>query len=552
MKDPTVLNIAARLDRQGDARPHQRAVVFPEHRDRNGRIAWTHLSFEDAVHLSEEFARGLVLQGVQPGDRVSLLIRPSLDFIPLVFAVFKVGAVPVLVDPGMGRKAFLSCIERTGPRVLVASPLAQVLRMAFPAAFRSVEVSITAGSHTGVWGGVTLDGLRVSDEARFEAIPTPASDTAAILFTSGSTGPAKGVVYTHAIFDAQTRFIQTMYGIEGGEVDLACFPLFGLFSIALGMTVVIPELDPTKPAQADPARLVQAIRNQSCTSAFGSPSIWKNVARYCLSRGVRLPTLRRILMAGAPVPAELHAQFKDILPPGAEVHTPYGATESLPVSTIGSGEVLSETAAQTATGAGTCVGWPAPEMSIRIIRISDEPIARWHEAEVLPVGKIGEICVRGPVVTSMYEGEPEHTRAAKIVEVDAEGRNHIVHRMGDVGYLDEQGRLWFCGRKAHRVETAAGTLFPVPVEAIFDAHPDVFKTALVGVHGTPLIVAQMEVDAQKSPPAVAEELLALGSEHAHTRAITRVLFHSKLPVDVRHNAKIDRTGLARWAREKLP
>lgn len=549
MSTQQTFNIAAYMEARAAERPHQRAVVFPEARDKKGRIAWTQLSFTELNTLSDELARGLVVRGVRRGDRVSLLIRPSLEYIPLVFAVFKVGAVPVLIDPGMGRKAFLACLRKMEPRVLVAVPLVHALKGFFASAFSTVEVAITTGS--GLTGGVTLDALRVADDQPFETVRTSRDDVAAILFTSGSTGPAKGAVYTHGIFDAQARFIRSMYGIEPGEVDLACFPLFGMFSMALGMTVVIPELDPTKPAKADPLKLVQAISNQGCTSAFGSPAIWKGVAQYCEREGVRLPSLRRILMAGAPVPTWLHASFSRILSPGAEVHTPYGATEALPVSSVGSSEILGETGEKTRNGAGTCVGRPAPEMQIRVIRITDAPLSRWEDVEELAQGEIGEICVRGPVVTPRYEAEPEHTAASKILERDADGAEHVVHRMGDVGYLDAEGRLWFCGRKRHRVETAEGTLFPVPCEAVFDEHPDVFKTALVGVDGRPVIVAQLEPGTQKPEAKIAEELLELGRAHAHTRAIAQVLFHPSFPVDVRHNAKIDREALSVWAKERL-
>lgn len=540
-------NIASYMEARAAAHPHQRAVAFPEGRDRAGRIAWTQLSFAELDRLSDAYARGLAERGVRRGDRISLLVRPSLEFIPLVFAVFKVGALPVLIDPGMGRKAFLACLERMAPRVLVAVPLVQALKGLFPRAFASVEVSVTAGRTTGWWGGVTLDALALFEDRPFETVRTRSEDEAAILFTSGSTGPAKGVVYTHGIFDAQARFIQQMYGIEPGEVDLACFPLFGLFSMALGMTVVIPELDPTRPASADPAKLVEAIQNQGCTSAFGSPAIWKNVARHCLQHDIRLPSLRRIQMAGAPVPPSLHEAFGKILTDGAEIHTPYGATESLPVSSVSSRTILDETAARTREGAGTCVGAPAPRMAIRIIRIDDDPIERWEDVEELPPNVVGEICVRGPVVTPRYEGEPEHTRAAKIIE-RVDGQERIVHRMGDVGYLDERGRLWFCGRKKHRVERPDGpTLFPVPVEAIFDEHPDVFKSALVGVDGEPRIVVQLEASVTRDRRAIARELLALGADHAHTQPIQKVHFHPRFPVDVRHNAKIHREQLAAWA-----
>ncbi len=539
-------NIAARLEAQAKTRPYQRAVVFPAGRDRSGRDRWSQLSFLEAQRLVGALALGLEGLGVRRGDRVSLLVRPSLSFIPLVFALFRIGAVPVLIDPGMGRKSFLSCLERMRPRVLIAVPLVHALRGLFPRAFASVEVSVTAGPTTGWWGGATLDGLRASTGPVPAAAATAEDEVAAILFTSGSTGPAKGVVYTHGIFETQTRLIQTMYGIEPGGVDLACFPLFGLFSAGLGLTVVIPELDPTRPAAADPARLVSAIEAQGCTQAFGSPAIWRNVARYCQERGVKLPSLKRILMAGAPVPTALHAAFSEILSPGAEVFTPYGATEALPVASIGSAEVLNETGAQTAAGAGTCVGRPAPEAVVRILRSSDEPIDRCEEVGWLLPREVGEITVRGPMVTPRYEGEPEATGAAKMTERGENGETWTVHRMGDVGYLDDAGRLWFCGRKRHVVSAPGGPMYPVPCEAIFDVHPDVKKTALVGVAGTPMIVVELDT-ARADKDGIAAELLELAEQHPHTRSIKRVLFHPKLPVDVRHNAKIDREALAAWA-----
>ena len=540
------------METQAEERPYQRAVVFPHSRDPNDRIAWTQLSFDQLNRLTDAYARGLTRLGVVPGDRVSLLVRPSLEFIPLVFAVFKVGGVPVLIDPGMGRKPFLRCLEKISPRVLIAVPLVQALRGLFRSAFASVELSVTAGPSTGWWGGVTLKDLEQHESSTFSSIPTQSDDLAAILFTSGSTGPAKGVVYTHSVFNAQTQFIRDMYSIEPGEIDLACFPLFGLFSMALGMTVVIPELNPTKPAQANPRKLVQAIIDHGCTSAFGSPAIWKNVAEHCLQAHIKLRSLRRILMAGAPVPPQLHEAFSHILNSDAQVHTPFGATEALPVATIGSHEVLADTANLTRKGDGTCVGYSAPDMLIRIIRTSDEVLERWEDVEELTPGDIGEICVRGPVVTPRYEAEPEQTAGAKIIETDPDGHEHVVHRMGDLGYLDTRGRLWFCGRKRHRVELKDSlTLYPVLCEAIFDEQPDVFKTALVGTSKGAAIIIQLKPNPTRSKSEVQENLQRLGQAHEHTQHIHHFLFHHRLPVDVRHNAKIDREALAKWAEEQL-
>lgn len=542
-------NIAARLDEQAALRPFARAIVFPDGTDRFGNTTWTQLTFRETHTLCDEYARGLARMGVGPGDRVSLLVKPCLEFIPLVFAVFKVGAIPVLIDPGMGLSNFLACIRRIRPKVLMGEPKAQVLRLVFWRSFGAVEHTITNGPSTWFWGGVTLPGLRVSGEQPFATVHRETDHEAAILFTSGSTGPAKGVTYTHGIFQAQTNHIRDIYGITPGEVDLACFPLFGLFSIAMGMTVVIPDMDPTKPAEADPRKLVEAIEAHACTSAFGSPAIWKNLASWGARTGLKLPTMKRIMMAGAPVPVTLHEQFQSIFDGKAELHTPYGATESLPVASFASHELLSDTAALTRQGKGVCVGRVAPDMTLRFIRITDDVIDTWSDDLLVPDGEVGELVAEGPVVTQEYKDEPAHTARAKI---ERNGRK--MHRMGDVGYRDSQGRIWFCGRKSHIVHCADQTMvFPVPCEALFNEHPEVYRTAVVDVGGRPGLVVELEAGISASrQPAIKADLLQIAAANAQTRRIESIWFHDGFPVDVRHNAKIHRPQLATWARAQPP
>jgi len=542
-------NIAARLDEQAQLRPFARAIVFPDGSDRFGNTTWTQLTFRQAHRLSDDYARGLAKLGVGVGDRVSLLVKPCLEFIPLVFAVFKVGAIPVLIDPGMGLDNFLACIQRIQPKVLMGEPLAQVLKVVKRAAFSSVQHTITNGASTWFWGGVSLPELQVPGDAPFATVVREDSDEAAILFTSGSTGPAKGVTYTHGIFQAQTDHIRDIYGIAPGEVDLACFPLFGLFSIAMGMTVVIPDMDPTKPAQANPEKLVEAIESHACTSAFGSPAIWKNLAAWGVKTGLKLPTMKRILMAGAPVPLSLHESFQTIFDGKAELHTPYGATESLPVASFASHELLADTAALTRAGKGVCVGRVAPDMTIRFIRITDDIIEDWTDDLLVPDGEKGELVAEGPVVTQEYKDEPEHTAKAKIRKGD-----RMMHRMGDVGYRDPQGRIWFCGRKSHIVHCTDGTMvFPVPCEALFNEHPDVYRTAVVDVGGVPGLVVELEPEVFASKHAsIRDALLDIARGHEQTRRIEKVWFHTGFPVDVRHNAKIHRPELGRWARGQSP
>jgi acyl-CoA synthetase (AMP-forming)/AMP-acid ligase II len=376
--------------------------------------------------------------------------------------------------------------------------------------------------------------------------PAP-GETAAILFTSGSTGVPKGVVYTHAMFDAQVTSIRDTYGIEPGEVDLPTFPLFALFDPALGMTAVLPEMDFRFPAKADPAKLVLALTTHGCTNMFGSPALLDGLGRYGVREGVTLPSLRRVLSAGAPVRTDVLERMSTLLSPSAQVFTPFGATESLPVASIGSHEVLGDTARGAASGRGVCVGKPVLGSVVRIIRITDDAIPTWSsDLEVAP-GTVGEITVRGPVVTYEYYARPDATRLAKIRDGDA-----IVHRMGDVGAFDEQGRLWMCGRKSHRVETPTGTLFTVPIEEVLNVHPAVRRTALVGIgprgEERPVVLIEREPDADIGDRDLVREVTALAGMHEATRSLTAFhVYAGAFPVDTRHNAKIERESLARWA-----
>ncbi|MAF66175.1 MAG: hypothetical protein CMJ84_11030 [Planctomycetes bacterium] len=554
-------NIAGTLVEAAAARPDADAVRTVRTRGRTrertrGRARAARVSaitFAELDERSNALAGGLARRGLERGQRVCVFVRPGPDLVACAFALFKLGAVPVLIDPGMGRANVARCVERMAPRALIGVPAAHLLRRLYPRAFRTVELVFTAGVPT-PGGGPTLARL-ASDGDRSPLLAGLEADApAAILFTSGSTGPPKGVAYTHGMFQAQVRALRSCYGFEPGEVDAACFPLFALFSPALGMTCAFCELDPSHPARCDPERIVAAIEATGATSSFGSPAIWRRVVPWCAERGIVLDGLRRVLVAGAPIPPELIAAFHRILPAGADVHTPYGATESLPVSTISGHEILESAEFGLAHGLGTCVGRPAAGIDVRLIPLCDEPIAEWGDLREVPDGEPGEMCVSGPVVTREYAFDPAATAAAKI----RDGKR-FWHRMGDVGRRTADGRLWFLGRKAHRIETRAGLVLPVPGEVVLNGHVAVGRSALVGVgaHGDERAVFVVEpadpraVRGDAARSALRTELLALAGTRAASAVASEVLFHTGFPVDVRHNAKIDREALKRWAEERL-
>jgi acyl-CoA synthetase (AMP-forming)/AMP-acid ligase II len=539
-------NIADYLPEMAARQPEATAILCPW----GGR--GSRLSYRELETRSRAVARGLAAVGVGRGVRVALMVPPGRDLFVLAFGLFRAGAVPVLVDPGIGLRHLKSCLGNAAPEAFIGVPKAHVARSLFGWARASLRIKVTVGPR-GWWGGLRLDRVEAlgSRDCESSFPTTTADDTAAIVFTSGSTGPPKGVVYRHGNFAAQVSAIRESYAIEPGEVNLPTFPLFALFDPALGMTTIVPDMDPTRPARVDPRKIIDPILEHRVTIMFGSPALLNTVGRWGAARGIRLPSLRHVISAGAPVSPEIIERFQSMLPDGALIHTPYGATESLPVASISSREILDETRHASNRGAGTCVGRPVPSITARIVPISDEAIPQWRDDLQLPAGEVGEIVVKGPQVTREYYRADHQTRLAKI----RDGAS-VRHRMGDLGYVDERGRLWFCGRKSQRVRTREGTLFTVPCEAIFDTHPDVYRTALVGVgepgSQRPVLCVELEAGVARTRRArVREELLELGSRYEHTRNITTILFHRGFPVDIRHNAKIGRSKLAAWAARRV-
>lgn len=501
------------------------------------------ISFYELKSKALKYADVLVAAGVKPGTRVMLMVPPSSDFICLTFALFCIGAPVILIDPGMGYRNLLKCIGQVQPDVLIGIPKAQLFRWVFRKPFKTVKTFICTGCSLGLLGQ-SLSKLITKDAPSSPLFEANKDDLAAIIFTTGSTGPPKGVLYTHGIFHAQLELIRNYYGIGPAETDQPAFPLFALFSTALGAKAVLPDMNPAQPAQVDPKKFIDSITEFGVTYSFGSPAIWNVVSRYCLEHNITLP-IRKILMAGAPVSGELIQRVKEIMPPGGEVHTPYGATESLPIASIDGTSIVTETWAKTIKGKGVCVGQSLPGISIEIMQPVDGPLADKASATILGHGEIGEIIVCGPVVTLGYDHNEPETKRAKMYDGDV-----LWHRMGDMGYLDEQERLWFCGRKGHRVLTATGPLYTICCESLFNVHPDVMRTALVGVGepGSEVPVLCVECnDSTADHGLIRKELLAIAVSHDLTAMIQVVLFHPAFPVDIRHNAKIFREKLATWA-----
>ena len=543
-------NIASHLPAMAAAQPDTLAVAI-----QGGGKDYPRYSYRELDEVSDIIARGLQEIGIVKGTRTVLMVKPGLEFFTLVFALFKLGAVLIAVDPGMGIKDLGKCLKQAEPEAFIGIRQAHIARILFGWAKTTIKINMVVES----W---KLFGLLMTDMSTLSSLgarsnksamnTVQAEDKAAILFTSGSTGVPKGVNYTHGNFTAQVRVLQDLYEIKPGEIDLATFPLFALFAPAMGMTSIIPEMDFTRPGDVDAAGIINAINDFGATTMFGSPALLNRVGRWGVDNGKRLPTLKRVISAGAPVSPAIIQRFTYLLETGVEIFTPYGATESLPVASIGSNEILKDTGRKTAEGKGVCVGTPVAGIKVKIIAISDEAIGNWRAVKLMDTNQVGEIVVQGPQVAASYYNRKTSNELAKIEDNDG----GFYHRMGDLGYFDSLGRLWFCGRKSERVEIEDMAMFTICCEGVFNAHARVFRTALVKIRkegsDKPALCVELGADSQHTDQNVLiKELLEIGGKYEHTSAIKHIMIHPGFPVDIRHNAKIGRAELGEWAQHQI-
>ena len=492
----------------------------------------------EVAHCSTYFKS----KGISKGDSVLLAVKPGYQLILIAFALFHLGAIPVIIDPGMGTKAFLKCVQNTRPIALVGIPLVHILSKFFPKAFRSVKKTVSVNQNTFI-GKINQCKL----EQIVNPAPSSSDELAAIVFTSGSTGAPKGVCYTHQIFNAQIAHLKADFGLTKGENDLATLPIFALFNPALGITSVIPEMNPRKPALADPQKLVQAMQEFEINTAFASPIIGQKIYSFCKSSNISLPLIKRLLLAGAPTSPILIKNLSKFIPNG-EVILPYGATEALPLSAITQSQV-EQLEHSINSGKGACLGKPLHGNTIKIMPISMSPFESGENCpKELKPGDIGEICVSGPVVSEKYYRMPGATCDSKFTD----GKNFF-HRMGDLGYYDENGLLRFMGRKVERVITKDGPLETERCEPLVNAMKNISRSALIGIGRgrikEPCLVVEMSKANEISFETLKANILKKLNLHLPKFSFRFVVLEKCLPVDSRHNAKIHRLSLAKkWTK----
>lgn len=550
----TQFNVASFLSERALTDPNAPAVCFVKERSLIEKFfsvfsftnskrnpEYDQLSFLELDQSVNALVHNLSQRGVKAGMRTLLMVKPGLDLIQIVFALFKIGAVPVVIDPGMGIARFFQCAKQSKVEWVLGKPLAIGLARWF---FSGLDNNKLISTGRNFARAIRTELGKHSYSAR----SVEADTLAAVLFTSGSTGAAKGVRYTHGMFYAQVQLIREAYSIEAGEVDLPMLAVFALFNPALGMCTVVPEMNPSRPAQVKPRKIVDSIDRFQVTNSFGSPTLWKLVTDYCEREGRQLPSLKRVIMAGAPAPQNLLTRLQRLLPKG-EIFTPYGATEALPVSSISAREIFKKQVGAFAQGRrGICVGYALPGVSIRVVeffQLEEGELPRIESIVSAQAGTIGEIIVSGPSVTQAYDYLPEATADSKIKD-----EGFYWHRMGDMGWLDAEGCLWFCGRKAERVWTERGFLETVCCEAIFNQLEGVARSALIDLgDGQAGVVIEPKRDCYPKTENEREHfrvrLRKQAASDVQTEMIREFFFEKHFPVDVRHNAKIHRLALAK-------
>ncbi|MCV2487776.1 alpha/beta fold hydrolase [Geodermatophilus sp. YIM 151500] len=523
----------ALVERAGDDAP---AVVEVG----GGTVSWAALA--DRVGA---LAAGLAAAGVRPGQRIALLVEPSADLTATVYAAWRAGAVVVVADKGLGLAGMRRALRGAHVDWVVGgAPGLTAARLLGLPGRRIAAGRLGAGARRALGAAQDLTGLEALGRAAPAPPEPPADAECAVVFTSGATGPAKGVVYTHRAVAAQLELVRTTYGLGPGDRLVAAFAPFAILGPGLGIGSAVPDVDVTAPGTLTAPLLADAVAAVGGTVVFASPAALRRVlataGELSAAQRAALGRVRLLMSAGAPVPAPLLRALRAVLP-AADLRTPYGMTEALPVTDVSLDEVEAAGA-----GEGVCVGRPLPGVEVAVSPLTGSGAAAGPLTD--RPGGTGEVCVRAAHVKERYDALWATERAAS--------RDPGWHRTGDVGHLDGAGRLWIEGRLQHVVTTAAGPLTPVGAEQRVEALAAVAAAACVGV-GPPggQAVVVVVVPAAGAPRGerlrLAPTALADAVRAAARVDVAAVLVAGRLPVDVRHQSKVDRAEVARRAARLL-
>jgi acyl-CoA synthetase (AMP-forming)/AMP-acid ligase II len=529
-------NLSQAIKQYGTAMSSMDAIIEMRKTRQGHAVICRRLSFGEFDGRIDQYVTKFLKKGIRKDSRVLMLLRPGTKMMCTFFALVRMGAIPILLDSGVGFREIVRLGNFSKPDFIICSPRLKWLIF--------MKILRIKGQVIAVYRSFAK-----RQPAATSMVEMDPEDVVAILFTSGSTGPAKGVVYRHRHFASQLSKLRLTYRLMPNVKDVTLLPVFMLFNPIFGRTTIIPDMDFSRPSELHPQSIVETIVNHCATSSFGSPILWEKIADYCSENDITMRSLEQIFLAGVSAAPYILEKMLDIAP-NAKIFTPYGATECLPICSISAEEILGSLRPLQENGAGTCLGYPVEGIAVRIIVLEDGPISHLEERSFLPLGHIGEIIVEGSNVTEFYDQLPEKTALAKI---NYNGK--IWHRMGDLGFLDEKGRIWFCGRKMERVVTESGeAYYPECIEPLFQKYSVVKRAALIKIVKNGKILPAIAILPKKDcypfffwqKWKLRRELRNIAQHFPKTAPIRDFFFCRSFPVDPRHNAKIHRLALGKY------
>lgn len=548
-----VFNLAHTVQRIAHDHPARIAVMEPY--KQGGSWVFRRYTFAQLAADTQRAITGLRAAGIQEGTRVVYMAPPSYQACVVSAAITAVGAIQLMIDPSVGYLNVAERLSKVQPEAFIGIPLSLAGRLLFGWGPRFRQKLICLD---GFFPGATSFKELISHAPAPDEDPNISpDDPAVVLYTTGSTGPAKPAMYLHRNFCHVFRtahYSWRMHEQESPAVDMAAFPAFHMLAIAAGGTTVVPPISfaTATPATTDPKPVCEVINAAGVRSLFASPALLERIANYAVEHDMPLPTLERVIGGGAPVFKPLVETFLRVMPEHGEVWANYGATEALPSTEHGSPEFLAETAEGTATGRGICVGLPFPNVRIEAVGPIDQESTQRADYHNVPIGQTGELIVQGPNISPAYFNDPVSTQKNKLYDKDGA----VWHRLGDVGHIDEKGRVWVEGRISQCLTIDGERIPPIPIEAIFDQHPMVRRSGLVERLDAKqrkeavICIETWEKLSSAEQDSLRDALERIASAHPVCAIVSRILFSPGLPIDPRHNAKIERPRLAEWAQKQ--
>ncbi len=525
------MNIVEAFLQQVKDRPDALAIVHTRH----GKSRT--ISFADLDLESRKAAAMLRDAGLCPGDAVLLLHPMSIELYVALIAIFRLGLVAVVFDPSAGLAHIERCCSQVPLKAFIGSCKAHLLRL-ISRSIRRIPCKIVVGhALPGALAWSKINNYGACDDIYVSEDDTPALLT----FTSGSTGTPKAALRTHGFLMAQFRSLADSLELQQGEVDLTTLPIFALANIGSGVTSVIPDADLRFPGKVDPAPIITQIVGWNPTRTGASPAFLERLADECLRQHRTLPSLRRIYLGGAPVFPPLIHKLKSVAP-DSRIIPVYGSTEAEPIAHICDDAISAEDYTAMAKGKGLLAGVPVPSIQLRILnQQTGKSVGPYTKADFesacLPIGEPGEIVVSGQHVLPGYlDGQGNAETKFRVDDVPW-------HRTEDAGYIDTQGRVWLLGRCSARINDDRGILYPFAIECGVINNPAVNRAAVIAESGLRILTLELREKNQKFDLSSLEDLL--------TRAkIDKVLILKTIPVDARHNAKVDYPTLRKIIRRE--